>query len=87
MKKTNMQFFHWYTWYNMYLDTNRMAQKCYTIVQFEDELQVAPNNWLDISIMKAVWPHFFSDSRYYKAVKCMQTSKSTWKRYTFFKNL
>lgn len=62
-----------------------MAQKFYAVVGFEDGLQVVPSNWLDVSVMKAVWPHFLSDSRYYKAVKFMEEPESSWKEYTVLK--
>lgn len=52
-------------------------RKFYAVVEFEDGLQVIPANWLDVSVMKAVWPSFTNNKRYDKAVKCMEEPKST----------
>jgi len=60
-------------------------EKFYAVVEFEDGLQVIPNNWLDINIMKAVWPNFTNNKRYYKAVKLMEEPKSTWMKHSIRK--
>ncbi|XP_011066365.1 PREDICTED: uncharacterized protein LOC105153305 isoform X2 [Acromyrmex echinatior] len=52
--------------------------KFYAIVEFEDGLQMIPNNWLNLSVMKAVWPNFTNYKRYDKAVKLMEEPESTW---------
>ncbi|XP_018045573.1 PREDICTED: uncharacterized protein LOC108685340 [Atta colombica] len=52
--------------------------KFYAVVEFEDGPQIIPNNWLDVSIMKAVWPNFTNYKRYDKAVKLMEEPESTW---------
>ncbi|XP_018377974.1 PREDICTED: uncharacterized protein LOC108770765 [Trachymyrmex cornetzi] len=50
----------------------------YAVVEFEDGPQMIPNNWLDICVMKAVWPNFTNYKRYDKAVKLMEEPESTW---------
>jgi len=60
-------------------------EKFYAVVEFEDGLQVIPNNWLDISMMKAVWPNFTNNKRYYKAVKLMEEPESTWMEHSIRK--
>jgi len=52
--------------------------KFYAVVEFEDGPQIIPNNWLDVSVMKAVWPNFTNYKRYDKAVKLMEEPESTW---------
>ncbi|XP_029175397.1 uncharacterized protein LOC114943844 [Nylanderia fulva] len=56
-----------------------MAQeKFYAVVEFEDGLQIVPNNWLNSNLNKAVWPNFTNNKRYYKAVKFMENPEPTW---------
>ncbi|XP_011858294.1 PREDICTED: uncharacterized protein LOC105555864 [Vollenhovia emeryi] len=62
-----------------------MAERFYAVVEFEDGLQIIPTNWLNISAMKAVWPNFTNNKRYYQAVKAMEESKSTWLQHTVLK--
>ncbi|EFN60346.1 hypothetical protein EAG_01319, partial [Camponotus floridanus] len=50
----------------------------YAVVEFEDGLQVIPDNWLNEDLTKAVWPTFTNNKRYYKAVKFMEEPLSTW---------
>lgn len=52
-----------------------MAEK-YCIVEFEDGLQVIPNNWLSTDLKSAFWPHFTNNKRYDKAL--MEEPESTW---------
>jgi len=60
-------------------------EKFYAVVEFEDGLQVIPNNWLHISMIKAVWPNFTNNKRYYKAVKLMEEPESTWMEHSIRK--
>ncbi|XP_025265623.1 uncharacterized protein LOC112638334 [Camponotus floridanus] len=53
-------------------------RKYYAVVEFEDGLQVIPDNWLNEDLTKAVWPTFTNNKRYYKAVKFMEEPLSTW---------
>ncbi|XP_029167820.1 uncharacterized protein LOC114938178 [Nylanderia fulva] len=56
-----------------------MAQeKFYAVVEFEDGLQIVPNNWLNSNLNKAVWSNFTNNKRYYKAVKFMENPEPTW---------
>ncbi|XP_020297454.1 uncharacterized protein LOC109861985 isoform X2 [Pseudomyrmex gracilis] len=48
------------------------------VLEFENELQVIPSNWLDERKLKVKWPNFKSDSDYYKAVMFMMDPKSDW---------
>lgn len=56
----------------------------YAIVEFDDGLQVVPNNWLNKDL-KAIWPNFTSNKRYDKAVKLMQNPEPTWIAHTIRK--
>lgn len=74
-----MQFFHYYMLKcNILLTANRMAEKKYCIVEFEDGLQVIPKNWLNADSKKAFWPHYTNNKRYDKAVRLMEKPESTW---------
>lgn len=53
-------------------------RKFYAVVEFEDGLQVIPDNWINKDLIKAVWPNFTNNKRYYKAVKLMEEPLSTW---------
>lgn len=55
-----------------------MTDGKFYVLEFEDGLQVIPSNWLDVHTMKAKWPNFTSNTRYYKAVMFMENPKSTW---------
>lgn len=56
-----------------------MAKKIfYSIVEFEDGLQLIPNNWLREDLSKAFWPNFTNNKRYDKAVKMMEEPECTW---------
>nr|XP_012216674.1 PREDICTED: uncharacterized protein LOC105668714 isoform X2 [Linepithema humile] len=49
------------------------------VIEFEDGLQIVPNNWLSTVLKSAVWPvGFISNIRYDKAVKSMEEPQSTW---------
>lgn len=56
-------------------------RKLYTVVEFKDGLQLIPTNWLDITVMKAVWPNFTNNKKYDKAVKLMEEPESTWNKH------
>lgn len=49
----------------------------YAVVEFEDGLQVIPNNWFTANLKKAVWPNFTNNKRYEKAVKLRENPEST----------
>ena len=53
----------------------------YAVVEFEDGLQVVPNNWLSIDLQSAVWPNFTNNKMYDKAVKLMKDPEPTWTRH------
>lgn len=53
-------------------------KKLYSIVEFEDGLQIIPNNWFSEDLKKAFWPHYTSNKRYDTAVKLMEQPESTW---------
>lgn len=55
-----------------------MSDKFYAIVEFEDGLQLIPNNWLSADLTKAFWPNFTNNKRYDKAVKLMEKPECTW---------
>ncbi|XP_025267613.1 uncharacterized protein LOC112637041 [Camponotus floridanus] len=55
-----------------------MTDKFYAIVEFEDGLQVIPNNWLSGDLKKAFWPNFTNNKRYDKAVKLREEPEYTW---------
>ncbi|GAB1860856.1 DUF4806 domain-containing protein [Camponotus japonicus] len=55
-----------------------MTDKFYAIVEFEDGLQVIPNNWLSGDLKKAFWPNFTNNKRYDKAVKLREEPECTW---------
>lgn len=55
-----------------------MTDKFYAIVEFEDGLQVIPNNCLSGDLTKAFWPNFANNKRYDKAVKLMEEPECTW---------
>jgi len=59
--------------------------KFYAIVEFEDGLQVIPNNWFNTDLSKAIWPTFINNKRYYKAVQLMEEPKSTWQKHSIKK--
>lgn len=50
----------------------------YAIVEFMDEVQIVPNNWLSKDLQNAVWPNFTNNKTYYKAVKMMIDPERTW---------
>lgn len=52
--------------------------KLYSIVEFEDGLQIIPNNWFSADLKKAFWPHYTNNKRYDTAVKLMKQPESTW---------
>ncbi|XP_029155634.1 MATH and LRR domain-containing protein PFE0570w-like isoform X2 [Nylanderia fulva] len=60
-----------------------MNNKCYAIVEFEDGLQIVPNNWLRIDEEStSFWPNFTSNKRYEKAVKHMEDpDHETWRQH------
>lgn len=60
-------------------------EKFYAIVEFEDGLQIVPNNWLNGDLSKAYWPHFTNNSRYDKAVKCMEDPDNNWSQHSIRK--
>lgn len=47
-------------------------KKLYSVVEFEDGLQVIPNIWLSADFKYAFWPHYTNNKRYEKA------PESTW---------
>ncbi|XP_067206835.1 uncharacterized protein [Linepithema humile] len=59
--------------------------KFYAIVEFEDGIQIVPNNWLSIDLKKAAWPNFTNNKRYDKAVKVMEEPQSTWLKHPISK--
>jgi len=61
-----------------------MTDKFYAIVEFEDGLQIVPNNWLSRDMIRAVWPNF-NNSRYDKAIKLMEEPESTWMEHKILK--
>ncbi|EFN65995.1 hypothetical protein EAG_13585, partial [Camponotus floridanus] len=50
----------------------------YSVVEFEDGLQVIPNIWLSADFKYAFWPHYTNNKRYEKAVKLMELPECTW---------
>lgn len=75
----SMQFFHSYiTKCNCFLQCRMAGTKFYAIVEFEDGLQIIPNNWLSSDLQRAAWPNFPNNNRYDKAVKVMEEPQSTW---------
>lgn len=78
-----MQFSHYYILkYNVYWYDNRMTEiNLYSVVEFEDGLQVIPNNWLSTDLKKAFWPRYINNKRYDRAVKEMEEPESTWLEY------
>lgn len=65
--------------------TETETTKFYAIVEFEDGLQIIPQNWLDKDLKKAVWPNFTNNKRYDKAVKFMEEPQPTWMAHTITK--
>lgn len=59
--------------------------KFYAVVEFEDGLQVVPNDWLSNDLKRAVWPNFTNNKRYDKAVKIMEDPKPTWSEHMILK--
>lgn len=57
--------------------TCMQKENFFAIVEFEDGLQIIPNNWLSADLKKAVWPNFTNNKRYDKAVKTMEEPQST----------
>lgn len=55
-----------------------MSDKFYAIIEFEDGLQIVPNNWLSGDLSTAFWPNFTNNARYDKAVKLMEEPECTW---------
>ncbi|XP_011858463.1 PREDICTED: uncharacterized protein LOC105556019 [Vollenhovia emeryi] len=55
-----------------------MTEKKYSIVEFEDGVQIIPNNWFTADLKQAYWPHYTTNQRYDTAVKLMEPPKSTW---------
>lgn len=56
-----------------------MAEKnLYSVVEFEDGLQVIPNNWFSSDFKKAFWPCFTNNKRYDIAVKQMEQPGYAW---------
>lgn len=62
-------------------------KKRYSIVEFEDGLQLIPNNWFHEDRSKAYWPYFTSNMRYEKAVQRMEEPELTWSKYPIVKIL
>jgi len=62
-----------------------MTDNIYAIVEFEDGLQIVPNNWLSRDMIRAIWPNFTNNSRYDKAVKLMEEPESTWMEHKILK--
>lgn len=58
--------------------TSTQKENFYAVVEFEDGLQIIPNNWLSADLKRAVWPNFTNNKRYDKAVKLMEEPQSTW---------
>lgn len=58
--------------------TSMQKENFYAVVEFEDGLQIIPNNWLSADLKRAVWPNFTNNKRYDKAVKLMEEPQSTW---------
>ncbi|XP_036139933.1 uncharacterized protein LOC105834898 isoform X3 [Monomorium pharaonis] len=68
--------------FNVIFCISRMTDKTYyAVVEFEDGLQVVPNNWLSIDLQSAVWPNFTNNKMYDKAVKLMKDPEPTWTRH------
>lgn len=59
--------------------------KFYAIVEFEDGLQIIPNNWLSKNLRKAVWPNFTNNKRYDRAVKLMEEPDLSWSEHNIKK--
>jgi len=55
-----------------------MAEKKYSVVEFEDGVQVIAHNWFTVDLKKTFWPHYTTNGRYDIAVKHMEPPKSTW---------
>lgn len=51
----------------------------YAIVEFEDELQIVPNNWLSSDLQSAISPvGFTNNASYDRAVKLMENPNPMW---------
>lgn len=55
-----------------------MADGAYVIVEFNDGLQLIPDNWFNDDCTKVYWPNFTNNQRYDKAVLLMEDPVSTW---------
>lgn len=53
----------------------------YSIVEFEDGLQIIPTSWLMDDKNAARWPQITSDTRFTKAVKKCISSENDWPLY------
>lgn len=53
----------------------------YSIVEFEDGLQMIPTSWLMKDKTAAYWPQFTSHTRFMKAVKNCILSSDDWSLY------
>lgn len=62
-----------------------MTDKCYAIVEFNDELQLILTKWLSGDLTRAFWPNFTNTKRYDKAVKCMEEPQCTWLKHPVLK--
>lgn len=60
-------------------------RRFYAIVEFEDGLQLVPNNWLNADSTKALWPNFTNNKRYDQAVKYMEEPHSSWLQHPIHK--
>lgn len=86
VKKINMQFFHSYTQLvkckffqrRIWKKKTCTQQNFYAIVEFEDGLQLVPNNWLSADLKRCFWPNFTTNTRYGKAVKTFEELQPTW---------
>lgn len=63
----------------MYIYECRMTdRRFYAIVEFDDGLQLVPDNWLNADLTTALWPNFTNNKRYDEAVKSMEEPLSSW---------
>lgn len=65
------------TLYSLYT----IMEDLYSIVEFEDGLQIIPISWLTENKTVAYWPQFTSHSRFTKAVQQCLSHDDTWLLY------
>lgn len=89
MKTTSLPFFLLYIpILDFHSFPRRMAdkKKKYVIVEFLDGLQIIPITWLTTDLKRAKWPDcYISNSRFDKAVRCLEEPDSTWQEHPIVK--